>query len=311
MIFNAHTNEARKDLVRHLSHLPRLFAQRGFFIYNILLALVLAVSGLAVFPAKSPASAATLTVTSTADSGAGSLRQAIADAAAGDTITFNLAAPATITLTTPITVGKDLIITGPGTASLFISGGNATQILRVAAGTLRISQLTILNGRMAGQNASGSIPGTIAGIGGAIYIGSGAGMTASNVNFTANAATGGTGGNSVNNGGFYGGGGGGIGGAGSEPGGFAGGGGGGYAMYAGGNGGFGGGGGGLHRAGRRSGRRWAGRQRRRRVVGSRLFRWRWGSCPGRGYLYCRERRIGCAGCNFQRQQRPGRQWGLC
>ena len=40
--------------------------------------------------APSVTRAASLTVTSTADSGAGSLRQAIADAASGDTITFNL-----------------------------------------------------------------------------------------------------------------------------------------------------------------------------------------------------------------------------
>src|SRR5689334_6218728 len=44
-------------------------------------------------------SAATLTVTSTADSGAGSLRQTILDAASGDTITFSLPANSTITLT--------------------------------------------------------------------------------------------------------------------------------------------------------------------------------------------------------------------
>ena len=63
-----------------------------------LLALALLLTG-----AASAAQAATLTVTNTNDSGAGSLRQAIADAAAGDTIVFDAALfsmPQTINLTT-------------------------------------------------------------------------------------------------------------------------------------------------------------------------------------------------------------------
>ena len=53
--------------------------------------------------------AATLTVTSTADSGAGSLREAIDLAGAGDTIEFLVAG--TITLTTgPLVVTRDLTI---------------------------------------------------------------------------------------------------------------------------------------------------------------------------------------------------------
>lgn len=50
-------------------------------------------------------SANTFTVTNTNDSGAGSLRQAIADAMPGDTIDFNLAGcPCTITL--PVSCGR-------------------------------------------------------------------------------------------------------------------------------------------------------------------------------------------------------------
>ena len=44
-------------------------------------------------------SGATLTVTSTGDSGSGSLRQAIADAAADDTINFELPSPGGFSLT--------------------------------------------------------------------------------------------------------------------------------------------------------------------------------------------------------------------
>jgi hypothetical protein len=56
--------------------------------------------------------AATLTVTSTADSGAGSLRDAIANAASGDTVDF--AVTGTIVLTSGhLFIGNDLNIIGP------------------------------------------------------------------------------------------------------------------------------------------------------------------------------------------------------
>src|SRR5262249_21305783 len=63
---------------------------------------------------------ATPVVTSTADSGAGTLRQAIADACATDSITFSLGGAAqTITLTSgELVIGKNLTITGPGAALL-------------------------------------------------------------------------------------------------------------------------------------------------------------------------------------------------
>jgi hypothetical protein len=55
-----------------------------------------------------------LTVTSTADSGAGTLRQALTDANPGDTIEFNLSYPAAIVLTSgELIITKDLIINGP------------------------------------------------------------------------------------------------------------------------------------------------------------------------------------------------------
>ena len=60
--------------------------------------------------------ASTILVTTTADSGAGSLRQALADASNGDTIEFNTALNGqTITLTSEeLLINKDLTITGPG-----------------------------------------------------------------------------------------------------------------------------------------------------------------------------------------------------
>jgi hypothetical protein len=53
----------------------------------------------------------TLTVTNANDSGAGSLRQAIADAGPGDTILFD--SGFTIRLASPLSIDKDLTILAP------------------------------------------------------------------------------------------------------------------------------------------------------------------------------------------------------
>jgi HYR domain/Right handed beta helix region len=89
--------------------------------------------------------AATLTVTNTNDSGAGSLRQAIAGAASGDTITF--AVTGTITLTSgELAINKNLTIMGPGAGNLTISGNNASRVFNITAGTVTISGLTVSSG---------------------------------------------------------------------------------------------------------------------------------------------------------------------
>ena len=94
------------------------------------------------------AQATTHTVTNTNDSGAGSLRQAIADATSGDTIDFSLTYPATITLTSgELAINKDLTIDGPGAGSLSISGNNAYRVFSIAAGTaVTITGATIRDG---------------------------------------------------------------------------------------------------------------------------------------------------------------------
>jgi hypothetical protein len=98
----------------------------------------------------SPAWAATYTVTNNADSGAGSLRQAIVDANAttgvADTINFDLGSAATITLTSslpPITDGAGLTIDG-GSADITISGDNQYHVFEVGSGAkLTLSTLTV------------------------------------------------------------------------------------------------------------------------------------------------------------------------
>lgn len=94
-----------------------------------------------------------------ADSGAGSLREVIADAPAGSAIV--LTNTGTLVLTSgELLIEKDLTITGPGADQLAISGNNASRVLNIAAGcTVEISSLTIRDGRGA-PGAYGSYPGT-------------------------------------------------------------------------------------------------------------------------------------------------------
>ena len=87
------------------------------------------------------------TVTSISDSGPGSLRQAIANAANGDVIQFDLPSPASITVLTPLTLGPSVTITGPGVGNLTISGGYSVPVFIVNAGaTVEISGLQVANG---------------------------------------------------------------------------------------------------------------------------------------------------------------------
>ncbi|MCX6925360.1 MAG: choice-of-anchor C family protein [Verrucomicrobia bacterium] len=94
-----------------------------------------------------------LTVTNLDDSGPGSLRQAIADAAPGDTIDFALTG--TIVLTSgELDIGKDLTISGPGVTNLVIDGNHASRVFQVTNGTAFISSLTVSNGYAPGSGGA-------------------------------------------------------------------------------------------------------------------------------------------------------------
>src|SRR5215210_976541 len=102
----------------------------------------------------SPAWAATYTVTTNADSGAGSLRQAIIDAntttGVADTINFSLGSSATILLTSAqlptITDGAGLTIDGGG-ANITVSANNQFRVFEVASGAkLTLSNLAVEHG---------------------------------------------------------------------------------------------------------------------------------------------------------------------
>jgi hypothetical protein len=109
-----------------------------------------------------------LTVTTAADSGAGSLRAEIAAAKSGDIINFASSLKGqTITLTSgELLVNKGLTIQGPGAAQLTISGGNHSRVFDVAS-----SQPVVLTGLTISNGASQ--------VGGGIYDASGSVLTVS------------------------------------------------------------------------------------------------------------------------------------
>jgi hypothetical protein len=88
-----------------------------------------------------------LAVTTTGDSGAGTLRDAISRAAAGDQIVFSLPNHSTIQLTSgPLTSNNNLTIHGPGQAALTIRGNGTFNVIQDMKGALSLSGLTITNG---------------------------------------------------------------------------------------------------------------------------------------------------------------------
>ncbi|WP_013322973.1 calcium-binding protein [Gloeothece verrucosa] len=101
-----------------------------------------------------------ITVTNNADSGVGSLRQAIADAKAGDTIAFSSTlANKTISLTSgQLNINKNIIIDGTQAANLIISGNNTSRVFEVfndanyQATNVKFKNLTIANGKLNGTD---------------------------------------------------------------------------------------------------------------------------------------------------------------
>src|SRR5882724_2124056 len=86
---------------------------------------------------------ADLTVTNLADSGSGSLREALTLVPNGGTIDF--AVTGTITLSSALNV-PNCTIAGPGVGLLTISGNNSDRVFNMNFSTVTLSGLTIANG---------------------------------------------------------------------------------------------------------------------------------------------------------------------
>src|SRR5262249_47783211 len=101
--------------------------------------------------------AATFTVINTNDNGTGSLRQALADAVDGDTISFDVSATGTITLTSgEVLVNKSIAISGPGSNTLALDANHDSCVLYIASGKdVTIAGLTIRNGSAPSPNFGG------------------------------------------------------------------------------------------------------------------------------------------------------------
>jgi predicted outer membrane repeat protein len=127
---------------------------------------------------------ATITVTTTADGGKGSLRAAIASAQSGDIIRFaSTLANKTLTLTKgqiDISVGKNLTIDGADAASLTISGNKASRIFFLNSTSATPTRLTVRNLTLANGYTSDR--------GGAISTTHQSGLIVSNVSFKNNVA---------------------------------------------------------------------------------------------------------------------------
>jgi len=96
--------------------------------------------------------AADQVVTNNNDSGAGSLRQAIADVGAGEEITFD--ADYTITLASQLSISSSMTITGTGAQNTIIQANanpdTATyRVFIIESGTVIMSDITIRNGKAA------------------------------------------------------------------------------------------------------------------------------------------------------------------
>lgn len=114
-----------------------------------------AVLGAGLIAVTAPAHGATLTVTSSADSGAGTLRDTLTNAANGDTINFSITG--TIKLTNgELLVTNNVTILGPGPTHLAVDGNASSRLFHAQGGiTATIAGLTITNGAALGDYGGG------------------------------------------------------------------------------------------------------------------------------------------------------------
>ena len=144
---------------------------------------------------------ATYTVTTNADSGTGSLRQAINDANAnpGSTIVFSSSvftggAASVITLASALPeISANVTIDGASATGVTINGNHGYQGLFVYSGAVTIEDLTIENAKALGATGATGAGGA-GGLGGGLFVGATAHVAITNVSFSGDSATGGAGG---------------------------------------------------------------------------------------------------------------------
>ncbi len=136
-------------LNRFFNTLPRFAQLRHFMLFSFLLCLISALLTLT----SQHLSAATSVVTNTNDDGVGSLRQAIAVAAPGDTIVFDASLSGqTIILSTMLSIEKNLTIDGSALPNaITLSGNERIRVMRVAEGAVvMLTKLVIADGEVGG-----------------------------------------------------------------------------------------------------------------------------------------------------------------
>lgn len=172
-----------------------------------------------VFLAAPGFSDETINITSNANSGAGSLREAIEtiNAAVG-TDTYNLvfSTNMTISLSSPLPI-LNIVSSGgaaltntinintvtPQTVVINGNGSGTNPIFLITSGALSLNQLTLSNGSAIGGDGAGNnglgtgSGGGAMGAGGALFVGSTATVTVTDCNFSSNTAQGGAGGSST------------------------------------------------------------------------------------------------------------------
>ncbi len=131
----------------------------GFYIVRFLLLPMLIVGLLGIHPSQPVLASATVKVLNTNDSGPGSLRQVITNAAAGDTIVFDTSLSAkTIVLASTLVINKNVTIDGSSLASkITISGNNKVRVFDVAKPEIKVTlnSLKIVNGLQTASEGGG------------------------------------------------------------------------------------------------------------------------------------------------------------
>jgi hypothetical protein len=128
-------------------------------VIHFVLVLILILGMLGFEPVK-PVFASTLTVTNTNDSGAGSLRKAIADATSGDIITFNPSVSGqSIVLSTTLVINKNLTIDASALASqITVSGNDLYRVFYINSGVIvTLDSLIVAHGKSPYGDMGGGI----------------------------------------------------------------------------------------------------------------------------------------------------------